>query len=160
MSPLPCGHQGVLFDNARATIFRVRDYGFYKFWVYIMASPTGTLCVGVTGYFDRRVGQHKSRAMLERPCRAPGPRNAVSGTVPQENSLNRHGGGDIPGILRFALGRAAPSDSLGMTNVNGDSAPVSNLRHGVSRRYAQESQRLEFSALTNILVERCWALEY
>jgi putative endonuclease len=28
-----------------------------------MASPTGTLCVGVTGYFDRRVGQDKSRAI-------------------------------------------------------------------------------------------------
>ncbi len=63
MSPLAMPQQGVLFDNARATIFRVRDCGFYKFWVYIMASPTGTLCVGVTGNFDRRVGQHKSGAI-------------------------------------------------------------------------------------------------
>ncbi len=28
-----------------------------------MASPTGTLGVGVTGYFDRRVGQHRSGAI-------------------------------------------------------------------------------------------------
>jgi hypothetical protein len=40
-------------DNARATIFRMRDGHFYKFWVYIMASPTGTLYIGMTGYWSR-----------------------------------------------------------------------------------------------------------
>jgi putative endonuclease len=41
----------------------MRDGSFCKFWVYIMASRTGTLSVGVTGYLDRRVGQHKSGAI-------------------------------------------------------------------------------------------------
>jgi putative endonuclease len=37
----------------------VHDGFHYKFWVYILASRTGTLYVGVTGYFDRRISQHK-----------------------------------------------------------------------------------------------------
>ena len=37
----------------------MRDGSSYKFWVYILTSTTGTLYVGVTGYFDRRVMQHK-----------------------------------------------------------------------------------------------------
>ncbi len=40
----------------------MQDGQFYKFWVYIMASPTGTLCTGMTGFLDRRVKQHKSGA--------------------------------------------------------------------------------------------------
>jgi len=32
-----------------------------------------------------------------------GPRNALSGTIPQENALNQHGKGHIFGILRLAL---------------------------------------------------------
>ncbi len=33
---------------------------FYQFWVYIMGSRTGVLYVGMTGFFTRRIGQHKS----------------------------------------------------------------------------------------------------
>jgi putative endonuclease len=38
----------------------VRDGRFYKFWVYIMGSRTGTLYVGMTGFFTQRTSQHKS----------------------------------------------------------------------------------------------------
>lgn len=31
----------------------------HKYWVYIMASLTGTLYVGITGLFESRVRQHK-----------------------------------------------------------------------------------------------------
>ena len=37
----------------------MRDGRHYKFWVYILTSPSGTLYVGVTGFFDRRIRQHK-----------------------------------------------------------------------------------------------------
>jgi putative endonuclease len=37
----------------------MRDGRFYKFWVYIVASQTGTLYTGVTGFLESRVGQHK-----------------------------------------------------------------------------------------------------
>ena len=37
----------------------MRDGFHYKFWVYILVSRTGTLYVGITGYFDRRILQHK-----------------------------------------------------------------------------------------------------
>jgi len=37
----------------------VLDGFHYKFWVYILTSRTGTLYIGVTGYFDRRLMQHK-----------------------------------------------------------------------------------------------------
>jgi putative endonuclease len=37
----------------------VRDGFYYKFWVYILSSRSGTLYVGITGYFDRRIHQHK-----------------------------------------------------------------------------------------------------
>jgi putative endonuclease len=37
----------------------VRDGFYYKFWVYILVSRTGTLYVGITGYLDRRISQHK-----------------------------------------------------------------------------------------------------
>ncbi len=38
----------------------MRDGRFYQFWVYIMGSRTGTLYVGMTGFFTQRVSQHKS----------------------------------------------------------------------------------------------------
>ena len=41
------------------TSFAVRDGFHYQFWVYILTSRTGTLYVGITGYFDRRIQQHK-----------------------------------------------------------------------------------------------------
>jgi len=41
------------------TFCAVRDGFHYKFWVYILVSRTGTLYVGITGYFDRRILQHK-----------------------------------------------------------------------------------------------------
>ena len=37
----------------------MRDGFHYKFWVYILTSRTGTLYTGITGYFDRRIMQHK-----------------------------------------------------------------------------------------------------
>jgi len=41
----------------------MREGRFYKFWVYIMASRTGTLYVGMTGFVDTRTSQHKSGEM-------------------------------------------------------------------------------------------------
>jgi putative endonuclease len=32
----------------------------YKFWVYIVASRTGTFYVGMTNNIERRVSEHKS----------------------------------------------------------------------------------------------------
>jgi putative endonuclease len=40
----------------------MRDGRLYKFWVYIMASPSGTLNIGVTGFFERRIMQHETGA--------------------------------------------------------------------------------------------------
>ena len=40
----------------------MRDGVFYKFWVYIITSRTGTLYVGMTGFFNTRMSQHKSGA--------------------------------------------------------------------------------------------------
>jgi len=37
----------------------VREGFHYTFWVYILTSRTGTLYVGITGYIDRRISQHK-----------------------------------------------------------------------------------------------------
>jgi putative endonuclease len=37
----------------------MRDGFYYKFWVYILSSRSGTLYVGITGYFNRRITQHK-----------------------------------------------------------------------------------------------------
>ena len=50
---------GSSHDIAYANIAGVRDGFYYKFWVYILCSKTGTLYVGITGYFDRRIMQHK-----------------------------------------------------------------------------------------------------
>ena len=52
-------HQGVLFETPVLTCFAVREGSHYKFWVYILVSRTGTLYIGITGYFDRRISQHK-----------------------------------------------------------------------------------------------------
>jgi putative endonuclease len=41
----------------------MRDGRFYKFWVYIVASRTGTLYTGITGFLESRVGQHKEDAI-------------------------------------------------------------------------------------------------
>ncbi len=38
----------------------MREGRFYKFWVYIMASRTGRLYTGMTGFVDTRIFQHKS----------------------------------------------------------------------------------------------------
>lgn len=41
------------------TFSAVRDSFNYTFWVYILVSGTGTLYIGITGYIDRRISQHK-----------------------------------------------------------------------------------------------------
>ena len=40
----------------------MRDGVFYRFWVYIVASTTGTLYTGMTGFIDTRIFQHKTGA--------------------------------------------------------------------------------------------------
>ena len=42
----------------------MREGRFYRFWVYIVTSPSGTLYIGVTGNIDVRIRQHKA-AVLE-----------------------------------------------------------------------------------------------
>ena len=37
----------------------MREGNNYTFWVYILTSRTGTLYIGITGYIDRRITQHK-----------------------------------------------------------------------------------------------------
>jgi putative endonuclease len=37
----------------------MRDGFHYKYWVYILTSRTGTLYIGITGYFDKHIHQHK-----------------------------------------------------------------------------------------------------
>jgi predicted GIY-YIG superfamily endonuclease len=37
----------------------MRDGFHYKFWVYILSSRSGTLYAGITGFFERRIHQHK-----------------------------------------------------------------------------------------------------
>ena len=37
----------------------MRDGFNYKYWVYILSSRSGTLYVGLTGFFERRIYQHK-----------------------------------------------------------------------------------------------------
>jgi putative endonuclease len=41
----------------------MRDGRFYKFWVYIVCSPSGTLYIGLTGYINVRIEQHKNEAL-------------------------------------------------------------------------------------------------
>lgn len=59
MSVITTPLQGVLPKPFVLTFFAVRDGFHYKFWVYILVSRTGTLYVGITGYLDRRIMQHK-----------------------------------------------------------------------------------------------------
>ncbi len=51
--------RGVSTHARCATLSRVRDGFYYKYWVYILTSRTGTLYIGITGYFDKRIHQHK-----------------------------------------------------------------------------------------------------
>ncbi len=37
----------------------MRDGFHRKFWVYILSSRSGTLYVGITGFFERRIYQYK-----------------------------------------------------------------------------------------------------
>jgi putative endonuclease len=37
----------------------MKDGSYYKFWVYILSSRSGTLYIGITGFFERRIYQHK-----------------------------------------------------------------------------------------------------
>jgi len=39
--------------------FAMRDGDYYEFWVYILASRTGKLYIGVTGNLGPRIMQHK-----------------------------------------------------------------------------------------------------
>lgn len=41
----------------------MRDGRFYKFWVYMVCSPSGTLYIGLTGYINVRIKQHKTEAV-------------------------------------------------------------------------------------------------
>ncbi len=50
--------RGVL-PNCLCYALFMRDGFHYKFWVYILSSHSGTLYVGITGFFDRRIDQHK-----------------------------------------------------------------------------------------------------
>jgi putative endonuclease len=56
-----CDHAatGSSTETPVLTFSAVRDGFYYKFWVYILVSRTGTLYIGITGYFDRRIRQHK-----------------------------------------------------------------------------------------------------
>jgi putative endonuclease len=49
-----------LEGDCATLLFIMREGRFYKFWVYIMASRTGTLYVGMTGFLGPRIGKHKS----------------------------------------------------------------------------------------------------
>jgi putative endonuclease len=51
--------RGVSTHARCATLSHVRDGFYYKYWVYILTSRTGTLYIGITGYFDKRIHQHK-----------------------------------------------------------------------------------------------------
>jgi putative endonuclease len=37
----------------------MRDGFYYNFWVYILSSRPGTLYVGIAGFFEKRIHQHK-----------------------------------------------------------------------------------------------------
>jgi predicted GIY-YIG superfamily endonuclease len=60
MRPLTMPQQGVSTRMAVLLLPAMREGRFYKFWVYIMTSRTGTLYTGMTGFFDTRISQHKS----------------------------------------------------------------------------------------------------
>jgi putative endonuclease len=52
--------RGVLTGNGGVTMGAMKDGFFHKYWMYIMASQTGTLYVGMTGNLFARVMQHKN----------------------------------------------------------------------------------------------------
>lgn len=52
--------QGVLTRMGVLPFPAMREGRFYKFWVYIMCSRTGTLYIGMTGFVDTPIFQHKS----------------------------------------------------------------------------------------------------
>lgn len=58
---MPC--QGVFSRHLCLTFSAVRDGFYYKFWVYILVSRAGTLYIGITGYFDRRIEEHHNRTL-------------------------------------------------------------------------------------------------
>jgi hypothetical protein len=87
---------GSFYENVCAAIPRVRDGRYYKFWVYILSSRTGTLA---TGKEDPADGETKSA--LAGHGGELGQGDQVSGTVPRENSLNQHGSAHILGISRL-----------------------------------------------------------
>ena len=59
-APAAMPRQGVSTRMAVLLFPAMREGRFYKFWVYIIASPTGTLYIGMTGFIDARIFQHKS----------------------------------------------------------------------------------------------------
>jgi predicted GIY-YIG superfamily endonuclease len=66
MSSRPCRHRE--FPRKCACYyFRPREGSFYKFWVYIMCSSTGTLYVGMTGFVDTHILQHKLVRSMDLP---------------------------------------------------------------------------------------------
>ena len=58
MLTLPCRFE-VFLRKRLCYACRVRDGFHYKYWVYILTSRTGTLYIGITGYLDKRIHQHK-----------------------------------------------------------------------------------------------------
>lgn len=58
LAPMPT--QGVSTRMGVLLFRAMREGRFYKFWVYIMTSSTGTLYIGMTGFVDTRIFQHKS----------------------------------------------------------------------------------------------------
>jgi putative endonuclease len=58
MRPLRCRYE-VFSPRPACYALPVRDGVYYKFWVYILSSRSGTLYVGITGFFEKRIQQHK-----------------------------------------------------------------------------------------------------
>jgi putative endonuclease len=51
--------QGVLTKRSVLPFFAMRDGFYHQYWVYILASNTGTLYIGMTGFIHRRIHQHQ-----------------------------------------------------------------------------------------------------
>jgi hypothetical protein len=58
--------QGILLKMPLLPCCAMRDGHFFKYWVYILGSRTGTLYVGMTGFFDTRRERCDHRANRER----------------------------------------------------------------------------------------------
>src|SRR5262245_50526591 len=56
--PPKCGYE-VFSPRTPCYSPPVHDGVYYKFWVYILSSRSGTLYVGITGFFEQRIHQHK-----------------------------------------------------------------------------------------------------